>query len=114
MDGQECVKTTDSAVPDTTEACTHAHSVCGGCESQNECGRLSMALAILEGQGLSDRKKQRQASAIERFLVNCGFGFPWADKVCTLANQPQVVRSLTDKLIALLSKGTFARGAKTE
>jgi hypothetical protein len=80
--------------------------ICENCEASSHCSQLKLALAIL-GESLTESPSlaiSHRYHEILRLLTEAGWNYPHSGRLCQMAGQSELVRSLTDELIQLAKK----------
>jgi hypothetical protein len=80
--------------------------ICENCEASSHCSQLKLALAIL-GESLTESPSMgisQRYHDILRLLTEAGWNYPHSSRLCQMAGQSELVRSLTDELIQLAKK----------
>lgn len=89
------MSTTKASVPEKA-------SVCDCCPRAFECGKLTMALAVLEGERRAGNPTDERLYEFLETLAATGYAFPDSHRACSLVHSPDPVRELTDWAIGIL------------
>lgn len=82
---------------------TKEASVCDSCPRAFECGKLTMALTVIEGERQANSPTDERLQEFLETLAATGYAYPDSHRACALVHCPEPVREMTDWAIGILT-----------